>query len=211
MTTDIPLPGVPAPALDSFAAWLEASRRGSEDALGKVLEACRGYLLSVAESELGSTLRPKAGASDLVQDSLLEVRAGFDRFRGTTPGEFFAWVVVILRRNLADLARRYRTAESRAVGREEPLERMPPGILPDHTTGPADRVELAEDVGRLRAAIARLPDDARAVLGWRHEDGLGWEEIGARLGKTPEAGRKIWFRAVERLRRELGTDDDSIG
>jgi RNA polymerase sigma-70 factor (ECF subfamily) len=206
-----PSPTVQAPPPHGFAAWLDAARQGSDDDLGRVLEAYRGYLLGVAEGELGSTLRPKAGASDVVQDSLLEARTGFDRFRGTTPEEFFAWVLMILRRNLADLARRYRTAGCRAVGREEPLARSLPGTIPARTVPPPDRAAAAEDADRLRAAIARLPADVRAVLTWRHEDRLGWEEIGARLGKTADAVRKVWFRAVERLRHELGTADDPAG
>jgi RNA polymerase sigma-70 factor (ECF subfamily) len=194
-----------APAADGFAAWLAASRAGSADDLGRVLEACRGYLLAVAEDGLGSTLRPKAGASDLVQESLFEARAGFAGFRGTTRDEFLAWATTILRRNLADHARRFRTAERRAVGREEPLAAAVQAVGP-HC--PAGRAEAAEDAARLRAALARLPDEARAVIRWRHEDGLEWDEIGARLGKSGEAGRKVWFRAVERLRRELDPGDD---
>jgi hypothetical protein len=46
----------------------------------------------IAEAELGSTLRPKAGASDLVQESLLDAQKGFGRFEGTTREDFYAWV-----------------------------------------------------------------------------------------------------------------------
>src|SRR5580692_10538510 len=78
----------------SYTDWLTASRRGSADDLGQLLEWSRTYLLSMAEHELGSTLRPKAGASDLVQDSLLEARQAFERFQGTTREEFLAWLAV---------------------------------------------------------------------------------------------------------------------
>jgi RNA polymerase sigma-70 factor (ECF subfamily) len=49
------------------AQWLPAARAGSREALGEVLEACRGYLLLLAQEELDPALQAKGGASDLVQ------------------------------------------------------------------------------------------------------------------------------------------------
>lgn len=190
---------------DTFPDWLRAARSGSQPDLGRALEACRGYLFMIAEAELGSTLRPKAGASDLVQESLLDAQKAFDQFAGSTRADFIAWVGQILRHNLADLARRYRDAECRAVTREQSLaDDPPPGAPTGGTASPSAIVTRAEDEGRLRAAIARLPDESRLVLAWRQQDRLGWAEIGTRLGKSAEAARKVWFRAVERLREEMG-------
>jgi RNA polymerase sigma-70 factor (ECF subfamily) len=199
---------LPAPA-SAFADWLAACRRGSADDLCRLIESSRAYLLAVAECELGSTLRPKAGASDLVQDSLLEAHQGFDGFRGATRDEFLAWAAAILRRNLIDLTRRYRTGAGRAVGREaRPAEF---GGLADGAAGPPDLAARVEEWDRLEVALDRLPADARAVIRWRHEDRLGWDEIGRRVGKSAEAARKVWFRAVESLRGELGGTDDDRG
>src|SRR5262245_10155176 len=44
---------------------LDAARAGSVDALGQLLEACRAYLLLIAEHELHHSLQAKGGASDL--------------------------------------------------------------------------------------------------------------------------------------------------
>src|SRR5438874_1673797 len=63
--------GVRAMAIQAqrFAEWLPAARNGSAQALGDALEACRVYLLAVAEHELDPELRGKGGASDLVQET----------------------------------------------------------------------------------------------------------------------------------------------
>lgn len=189
-----------------FERWLLAARDGSHDDLGRALEACRGYLLIMAESELGSTIRPKAGASDLVQESLLDAHRGFGQFRGRSRAEFLAWVEQILRFNLADLGRRYRGAALRSVAREELLT----GAVPEtRTDAQPDQLVATETAARLHSAVAELPDEARTVITWRHQEGLGWEEIGSRLGKSAEAARKVWFRAVERLRKTLGADHES--
>jgi RNA polymerase sigma-70 factor, ECF subfamily len=193
---------------DPFADWLAAARTGSTSDLGRALEACRAYLLLIAESELGSTLRPKAGASDIVQESMIDAQTGFAGFQGRTRNEFIAWVTGILRHNLTDLARRYR-GRGRAVGRECGL----PAVDPPAAGPTASAIYTAdEEQLRLRRAIAGLPDEARLVLAWRQHDRLDWATIGDRLGKSADAARKVWFRAVEQLRTSLrpGSDDDRV-
>ena len=63
-------------------AWLAAARGGSSDALGQALEACRGYLLTIAQHELDPGLRAKAAASDLVQETFLKAQLHFSDFQG---------------------------------------------------------------------------------------------------------------------------------
>src|SRR5947209_3557782 len=78
------------PAEDA-AQWLAAARTGSADALGRLLEACRGYLLLIGQRELDPALRAKGGASDLVQQTFLEAQRDFARFRGATEADLLAW------------------------------------------------------------------------------------------------------------------------
>src|SRR5260370_40490207 len=70
--------------------WLRAARAGSADALGRALEACRGYLLQIARRELGPDLQAKCGASDLVQQTFLEANRDFSYFHGATENEWRA-------------------------------------------------------------------------------------------------------------------------
>ena len=95
---------------DRAAPWLAAARDGSRDALGQALEACRNYLLLIADRELGADLRPKGGASDLVQETFIEAQRDFDRFGGATEAEWLAWLRQLLKHRLANFRRRYRQA-----------------------------------------------------------------------------------------------------
>ncbi len=196
----------PVAAPTSFEDWLTASRLGSSDELGFLLESCRAHLLVVAECELGSTLRPKAGASDLVQQSLLEAHRGFEEFRGSTAEEFLAWTSTILRRNLMDLGRRYRASESRSVAREVVPHSF--DSYPSAIADPQAEASMGEELLRLSLAISQLPQETQSVIRLRHEEYLGWDEIGQRLNKSGEAVRKIWFRAVESLRSEMNKSDN---
>ena len=69
------------------ACSLADARAGSREALGRALDACRGYLLLVAQGELAPDLRAKGGASDLVQETLLEAYRDFALFHGGSEGE----------------------------------------------------------------------------------------------------------------------------
>jgi RNA polymerase sigma-70 factor (ECF subfamily) len=192
---------------DEFAGWLAAARAGSSEALGRVLEACRGYLLLIAEEDLDPALRAKGGASDLVQQTFLEAQGAFGRFRGGTEDELLAWLRQLLRNNLIDFTRQYRATARRAVGREVPLAGDTPSRSPEEvqadTPSPSGHAVAREEDEAMRRAMDRLPEDHRTVLQLRYEEGLGFDEIAARLGRSPEAARKLWARAVGRLRQEL--------
>jgi RNA polymerase sigma-70 factor (ECF subfamily) len=56
----------------------------------------------------------------------------------------------------------------------------------------------------LGQALARLRDEYRQVLTLRYQERLGYEEIGQRLGRTANAARLLFTRAVARLRQEMG-------
>src|SRR5258708_21186979 len=98
--------------------WLPAARSGSADALGKALEACRGYLLMIAQGELDPHLQPKGGASDLVQETLVDAVRDFARFRGTREEELRAWLRQLLLNNLVDFTRQYHETATREIARE---------------------------------------------------------------------------------------------
>src|SRR5436305_11185825 len=100
---------------------LAAARAGSTEALGRVLETCRRYLLLVAERQLDPKLRAKGGASDLVQQTFLEAQRDFARFQGTSEAELLAWLSRLLQNNVGDLARRYRGTGKRDIEREVAL------------------------------------------------------------------------------------------
>src|SRR5271166_2506287 len=100
---------------DPTASQLAAARSGSRQALGALLEACRGYLLLVARQELDPPLLAKGGASDLVQQTFLEAHRDFARFHGKSEEELLAWLRQLLLHNLADFTRRYREVAKRAV------------------------------------------------------------------------------------------------
>jgi RNA polymerase sigma-70 factor (ECF subfamily) len=192
-----------------LARWLEAARGGSAEALGRLLEGCRRYLLLVANRQLGPELQAKGGASDLVQETFLNAQQHFDGFHGHTEGELLAWLRCILLNQLANFARRYQGTGKRRADREVSIDTdsAADGLrehLRTDSISPSGHARRHEQAELLEQALARLPEVVRQVIRWRHQEQMSFEEIGMHLNRSPEAARKLWARAIQQLRQVLG-------
>ena len=191
---------------------LPAARAGDGEALGRLLESFRGYLLLVAERSLDADLAAKGGASDLVQETLLGAYRDIAAFQGRSRAELLAWLRKILRNNVADLRRRYRGTRKRRIALELPIgdssrDAIREALLCDSGT-PGARAVRQEQATALLAALGRIPEHYRQVVVWHQYDRLAFEEIGGRLGRSAESARKLWTRALIRLAEELGPAHD---
>jgi len=205
---------VVALSADPVVSWVMAAQEGDAEALGHLLESFRPYLLGVANQEMRGALRVKCAGSDLVQETLLDAHRGFAGFEGREPGDFRAWLRGILRFNAVGWARRFRKAGKRALGRERSLDADPEitlraKSLVDRELTPGTRASADEEGQILDAAIELLPADERAAIHYRNRDHLAWDEIGRRLDRSPEAARKLWGRAIDRLQGMIGLLGDS--
>jgi RNA polymerase sigma-70 factor (ECF subfamily) len=194
---------------EDFGRWLSAARNGSRDALGRVLESCRHYLLYVAGHELNDDLQAKGGASDLVQETFLEGQCAFGRFRGNSEGEVRAWLRQLLYHRAAKFRRRYRATQKRRLARETTLTAA---SLPANGEGelPSPSVALIahEQAQRLRQALERLPDDYRRVITLRYVEQHSFDEIGRLMRRTANAARLLWLRAIEHVKHQLRLPDE---
>jgi RNA polymerase sigma-70 factor (ECF subfamily) len=167
---------------------------------------CRPYLLLIANQELQPDLQGKVNPSDLVQETFVKAQENFAQFRGHTEEELRGWLRRILLNTLANTARHYRDTASWQVGREVPLEAASPA---EAAQAPDAGLIAGEQNEALYRALESLPEHYRRVLRLRHWERQSFEEIGATIGRSPEAARKLWVRAVEQLRQILGPRDGS--
>ncbi len=193
---------------DRISELLSQAQHGSSQALGEVLQACRTYLVMIAETELDPALRPKGGASDLVQQTFLEAQQDFARFSGTTGAELRAWLRHILRNNLVNFARTYRGTAKRDIRREIHLEAGRSSCDLRATLGaagetPSQQFRNLEQFRELQHALSQLPSEYQDVIRYRYQDRLSFDQIAQRMQRSAAAARKLWSRAVQRLRSEL--------
>lgn len=197
------------PELDRrLPEWISHARAGEARALGDVLEACRTYLLHVANRELDAHLRAKGGASDIVQQTFMEAQHDFSRFAGNSEAELLAWLRKILLNNLANFRRHFAQTAKRSVNREVTIH--PPDSqaaerswLADGMSTPSIVMMAEEQESALLAALERLPEDYRLVLRLRYLEELAFDEVASRMNRTCNAVQKLFARAVEKLQDEL--------
>jgi RNA polymerase sigma-70 factor (ECF subfamily) len=191
---------------------LRAAQAGDAAARGRLFELYRNYLTAIAEAELTNALRPKAGASDVVQDTLLEAHNFFARFEGEEGDGFRAWLRGILMNKLAQVHAHYHDVQKRQVDREQPLEQsgdtgqLLDGLVAADPT-PSGQVVRDEEEQLLHNVLAQLPEPVRQVILWRNWEGQTFAEIGRRLGRSEDAARMFFTRALETLAERLGAPD----
>jgi RNA polymerase sigma-70 factor (ECF subfamily) len=181
----------------------------SPEEAGPGLEQFRSYLLLLARVRLDPMVRGKVGASDVVQQTLLEAHRDLARFRGATVAEQAAWLRQILARNLADVGRELRR-DKRDVGREQRLQadldesssRLGDWLAADQSS-PSQQIERQERAVQLAEALAALPENQREAIVLRHWHGCSLAEIGERLGCTTAAVTGLLHRGLRNLRKRL--------
>ncbi|HUY91417.1 MAG TPA: sigma-70 family RNA polymerase sigma factor [Pirellulales bacterium] len=187
--------------------WLLSARAGSREALGESLQACRPYLLRVANSRIDPKLKAKGGASDVVQQTFLDAQRGFDGFTGDKEADLLRWLRTLLLHNLANFNRDFRRAAKRQVDREVALDQNASAsgwlALAGRDPTPSRQALQTEDAQRVQRALARLPKRLRRAVELRHQQQLTFQEIGRRLRLSTSGARVLWKRAVERLAEEL--------
>lgn len=196
--------------MDPDLMLLEA-RKGSQEALGPLLESYRNYLRLLARVEIGRRLQGKLDASDLVQDAFLEAHRNFNLFKGTNEPQFACWLRQILAAKISNLVRHYFGTQARDIRLEQEIaadldnsSRMLGPALAASLTTPSQQAERREQAFLLADALEKLPADYREVLILRHLEGLTFPEVARRMERTQDSVEKLWLRALTRLRKGFG-------
>lgn len=188
-----------------------AARDGSATAMGALLQHYRPLMRSVASRELPSILAGKVAPSSVVQETCADAIEDFRGLRATTEEECQAWLMQILRANIADAHRRFLVSQKREVRREVPLNTADSNPLNSQLIAsglsPEGQAVAREDSERLEAAFARLPEAQRQIIQWHSRDHLTFVEIAEMTGTKPDALRMAWRRSVKRLAKELARND----
>ena len=188
---------------------LVKARSGDQAAVGRLLELYRNYLRIVARSLIRAPLQVQLDASDLVQETFLKAHREFAQFAGSGERELVGWLRQILVRTLANQAKHHK-AQARDQRRQESLDvlldRSSLAIqaqLADSIASPSALAVRREQAVLLADALARLPADYREVFILRNLEQVPVDEIAARMGRSPNAVRKLWGRAMVALKQAM--------
>src|SRR5262245_28580841 len=120
-----------------------------------------------------------------------------EQFRGTSAGEFFAWLRRI-GRSVAVTAHRQRRRRAGLLERFASLFSWP------LAAGSGDAMNTRDLVAWL---LAGLSERERNVLTWKYFEGLSIEAIAQRLETTREGAYQLHYRALVKLRERAKKSD----
>jgi RNA polymerase sigma-70 factor (ECF subfamily) len=193
---------------------LERALTGDAEARQRLLELTRDRLLRHARRFLHgryARLEPFAQTDDVVQQLFLKILQNQDRFWVNADGEpvrslaeFFGHTSAWLRDVLCDLLRKeYGRADNRPA--VLPLDGGPCDTGPRHE--PSSSTLDGEKLRRwteFHEAVARLPDDLRAVFDLLWYQGMSQAEAAALLGVAVPTVKLRWMKARLQVQQALG-------
>jgi RNA polymerase sigma-70 factor (ECF subfamily) len=172
---------------------------------GRSMEQYREYLHLLARTQFDPRLQGKLEPSDIVQEALLKAHRAREEFRCLGDAEAAAWLRKILFNSMADAVRRF-GAQARNVNLERSLEesaaRLEQWLAADHSS-PSAVAMRHEDLFRLAAALAQLPEDQRRAVELMHLRGLSVNETGGLMGRSAAAVGGLLRRGMRKLRELL--------
>ena len=182
------------------------AKGGDESALERLYCIYGERVRWMIHLRMGKELRSKLDSMDVVQDALIHALNGITDFTYQNEGDFVRWLSKIAENALRDNWDRFH-AEKRDVRKEVPLgndgrrsnsrlSRIPGPIA---TTTPSVILSREEDLARLEKAIDVLKPEYKEVIVLTKIEGLGYQEIAVRKGKSSEAVRKLVSRAMTAL------------
>ncbi|MEW6741221.1 MAG: sigma-70 family RNA polymerase sigma factor [Planctomycetota bacterium] len=180
---------------------VKRAQQGDKDALVGLYCLYQARLRREAHNKMGADLRGETESIDILQSVWRGVLKGIAHFEYRGPDSFFRWLEAQLE-NKVRLKGRYYSAAKRDSRRAPDVLAELEGKLEPVSAGPTPS-QLAvnrEDLDRLSAIVSQLSQLERQVLGLRLREGMSYEEIGTRIGRSAEGARKLFGRILVKLK-----------
>ncbi|QDT53636.1 ECF RNA polymerase sigma factor SigD [Caulifigura coniformis] len=181
----------------------------AEQRLVELLKEKQPQLLAYINRQLGSRLKQKVEAEDILQEATIDAVRRVAEFE-QLQREPFGWLCQIAEHRLIDAHRRFFQSQKRAGEREMSIDadRADDGgkfadLLAVSMTTASQALSRNQKEFQLQVALQELPEETREVLRLRYVDGLQTKEIAERLGKTDGAIRVLLTRSVQKLQEKL--------
>jgi RNA polymerase sigma factor (sigma-70 family) len=162
----------------------------------------------MVEHVLDTELVTALGPSQFVEQCCQDVQRTLVSFHGAAEPELVGWLCRVLLRRLNHFQRVPDCTAKLVVEGEVPFDPASfvctwhQNLFPD--APPLDEQAIRPDqIQVLQECLARLPRRHRRVIKLRHQQDRTFASIGAQMECSANAARKLWWRAIRRLQREL--------
>lgn len=198
------------------AQLVERARGGDAAALERLLSAHRAVLERYARRWMPVNLRRRVSCADLLQDVRLAALNKMGTFEYRGERSVRNWLLRILQFQVRNQIRHEGAACRDAARHATRGFRPDTGYLVGDAPSPSQLAIASELAGIAQEAMGSLPPHYREVLRMAREEGVPLREVAERIGRSHEATRKLYARAMVRFTREFearrgGDRDDGTG
>ena len=181
-----------APSLSEDVDLVQRARAGEASAIGEIGKRLERLprLIAVANQRMSTSL-PAHEVADVAQDTFLTIWEKLETYQGKGTLEGWAWNVGI--NHLRNRVRKVSRLRHYAGAALEDVHAAPPD---SHESMPYDPDEI-------EAALDELPAEMAEVIRLKHDDGLMFKEIGARLRIAESTAKTRYYRGLIRMREVL--------
>ncbi len=188
------------PSEGSEADLLQRAQRGDPSAFCTLFDRHVPDLEARIRRRLSPAVRRKVSVSDVVQETRIAAFEGCAAFESRGEGAFRAWLLGIAEIQSRRAVRRYASTGKRDVAREvSRADGRSHGAPLATGPTPSDAAIAGEVRQSVARALAALPPDYRDVLRLTQFEGLTLREAAERMGRSREAVKKLYGRAMIRF------------
>ena len=179
----------------------ERARTGGPADLNAFYERCARKLLPLIRVKLGRTLRSEVESRDILQVVLCKSFERLDQVQD--PAAVMGWMARMAENEIRDQAD-FHGRERRDAALRAPIDDA--AAVPAAVRQALSLAIISEEMTRLETALDALTDAQRELIVLRKFEELTFAEIAARTGKTEDACRMAFARAMAALTITLAKD-----
>jgi RNA polymerase sigma-70 factor (ECF subfamily) len=189
------------------------AKDGDESAMNQLWTVYGARVHWIMRLRMGKELRSKLESMDLAQDAVLSALTDIENFTYKNEGDFLRWLSTIAENRLRDNLDKLH-ADKRDIRKEIRLGRHGPNTaseavrspIPIEATTPSVIMSRKEELEKLERAIDKLRPEYKEVIVLTKIEGLSYDEIADKLGKSSEAVRKLVSRSMAALTSVFESD-----
>ena len=187
------------------------AKGGDESALERLYRVYGERVRWMVRFRMGKALRSRLESMDLVQDVFVNAFGAIEDFTYKNEGDFVRWLSKITQNALADNWDKLHAAK-RDIRKEHHFNShnsATDGALREvqgnlDVTTPSVIMSKREDLAKLEKAIDELKPEYKEAIILTKIEGLSYQEIGQRLGKSKDSVRMLATRAMAELTTIFG-------
>ena len=172
---------------------LQLARKGDRAALESLFRQFQDRLLGFIRSRIAPGYAARLDPEDILQETFVRAFQSIHSFRGEDLEGFRRWVTGVA--NKAVLRAREKLCQHRTLEIQD--------LAAANEASPSRAIRRRERLDRLQKAIDSLAGDYRQVIFLTRIEGLTLQQTADKMGRSAEAVRKLFWRALQQLRSTL--------